>query len=253
MFSVEGKTAFITGGTSGIGLAVAERFVRQGAKVFIAGRRDAGDLAAGIGATAVQLDVANGDLFAHVLDVVEEDVGKIHILINNAGMENVGQTLVEQAISELDPAVDVNLKGVVHGLKYGPAHMADGGSIINTSSLAANIGLPTYGFYAATKAAVLSLTRTAALELAPRNIRVNAVCPGSIRTAMLPDDHPEVKLTETLCPMGRIGETDDLLGLYQFLASGASAYISGQAINVDGGVSAGFGYGVLGLAETAVS
>lgn len=88
--------------------------------------------------------------------------------------------------------------------------------------------------------------RTTALELAPCNILVNTVCPGSIRTAMLPDDHPEVKLTEALCPLARIGEVDEVTGLYQFLASAASAHIAGQAINVDGGVSAGIGMACLG-------
>ena len=248
MFSVAHKTAVIVGGTSGIGFALAKSWASQGARVFITGRREADDIASSAGAEAIRFDAANETAFADAIAATEAKAGKIDILVNNAGMENVGQTLEEQPTTDFDAVAAINLRGTLHGLKYGPRHMKDGGSIINTASLAASVGLPTYGHYAATKAAVLSLTRTAALELAPRGIRVNAVCPGSIRTAMLPDDHPEVKLTETLCPLGRIGETDDVVGVYQFLASDAAAYVTGQAINVDGGVSAGYGYSVIALA-----
>lgn len=247
MFSVSGKVVFITGGTSGIGLAVATSMSQQGASVIIAGRRDAFAVAQSISASAERFDVADGDGFAAALARTETRHGKIDVLINNAGMENTGLPIEDQPLSDLDAAVAVNIGGVLAGLKYGPRHMNDGGAIINTSSLAANLSLPTYGIYSATKAAVISLTRTTALELAPRHIRVNAVCPGSIRTEMLPDDHPEVQLTNALCPAGRIGETSDLTGVYQFLASEASSYISGQAIIVDGGVSAGFGYNILQL------
>lgn len=248
MFSVAGKVTVIVGGTSGIGLAVARSFAEQGGRVFITGRREAGEIAASVGAEALQFDATDEAKFAEALASVEARAGKIDILINNAGMENTGQTLEEQPTSEFGDVAAINLSATLFGLKYGPRHMPDGAAIINTASLAATIGLPTYGHYAATKAAVLSLTRTAALELAPRGIRVNAVCPGSIRTAMLPDDHPEVKLTETLCPLGRIGETADVVGIYQLLASSAAAYMTGQALNIDGGVSAGYSYATIGLA-----
>lgn len=248
MFSLKNKTAFIAGGTSGIGFAVAQQFVKSDARVIIAGRREATSLAQEIGAHAIQLDITDEAAFAACLSEIEEQYGKLDILINNAGMENTGQTLEEQDVADLEVVVAVNLRGTVHGLKYGPRHMNDGGAIINTTSLAASVGLPTYGYYAATKAAVISLTQTSSLELAPRNIRVNAISPGSIRTEMLPDDHPEVKLCQTVCPLGRIGETDDVAGVYQFLASPAASYITGQEIKVDGGISAGFGFGVLALA-----
>ena len=111
--------------------------------------------------------------------------------------------------------------------------------------MAALLGIPGYGQYAATKAAVNSLTRTAALELAPRRIRVNAVCPGSIYTEMLPAGHPEIPLSETLTPLGRIGHVEDVVGLYHFLAADESAYVTAQVIAVDGGLTAGVGFGVL--------
>ncbi len=248
MFSIAGKVAFVAGGTSGIGLAVSQRFAAENAVVVAGGRRPVSDEN---GVSFVGLDVSDEVSVAETLARVEAQYGRIDILINNAGMENVGLVLEEQPVSDLDDAVATNVRGVLLGLKYGPRHMNDGGAIINTASLAAALSLPTYGIYAATKAAVTSLTRTSALELANRGIRVNAVCPGSIRTAMLPDDHPEVRITTAVCPLARIGETQDVVGVYQFLASSAASYLTGQSIIVDGGVSAGFGYGLLQLVENA--
>ena len=146
----------------------------------------------------------------------------------------------------------VNLNHVYFGLHYGPARMRDNGSIINTSSVAGLISIPTYAQYSATKAAVNSLTRTAALEMAPRGIRVNAVCPSSIKTDMLPPGHPEIAIVEAIAPLGRVGETEDVVGLYHFLAADESRYITGQIISVDGGVMAGVSLGVLGAIEQAL-
>ena len=154
-------------------------------------------------------------------------------------MENTGPTIQEHGAEELDHIIGINLKGVYFGLTHAPRHMRDGGSIINTSSAAALLGLYGYSQYAMTKAAVISLTKTAAIELSARGIRVNAVCPGSVRTAMLPDGHPEIAVVEVLAPLGRIAETDELVGIYHFLASEESRYMTGQAIVIDGGVTAG--------------
>jgi len=110
---------------------------------------------------------------------------------------------------------------------------------INTSSVAAMMGIYGYGQYSMTKAAVVNLTKTSAIELASRGIRVNAICPGTVKTAMVPDDHPEMSLVEVLAPLGRIAQTDEVEGLYHFLASDESRYITGQAIVVDGGISTG--------------
>ena len=246
MFSLKGKNAFITGGTAGIGRAVAERFKRAGAEVVIVGRRREGEaIGKEIGAQFIRTDVSDEEQVLQALARAEEKLGKLDVLVNNAGLENTGPTIEKSSSHELHRVFALNLDGVYYGLKHGPGRLNDGGSIINTSSVSALVHTPRYGQYAATKAAVISLTKTAALELAPRCIRVNAVCPGGIRTDMLPDKYPWSKVVEILCPMGRVGVTDDVVGLYHFLAADESSYITGQSISVDGGLLAGVGSGVL--------
>ncbi len=247
MFSLKGKTAVITGGTSGIGQAVAARFTAAGASVVIVGRREGGDVAREVGAVAaVRADCSlEADVARAVQEAADALGGEVDILVNNAGIENTGPFIGDATGAELQRIFAINTFAVFHGLKYGQARMRDGGSIINTASIAADIGVPGYSQYSASKAAVLSLTRSAAVELAPRGIRVNAVCPGSVFTPMLPQDHPEVPLTTRMCPLGRIGTTDDVVGVYHFLAAGESSYISGQAIAVDGGMLAGVSLGTL--------
>jgi NAD(P)-dependent dehydrogenase (short-subunit alcohol dehydrogenase family) len=253
MFSLEGKTAFITGGTSGIGLAVAERFKAAGARAAIVGRRDFQEKADELGLLFLQADVTDEKRLVGALDAAREELGDLDVLVLNAGLENTGTMLEEHSMDEFRKVSAVNLDHVYFGLHHGPSRMSDGGSIINTSSIAGLLAVPTYAQYGATKAAVNSLTKTAALELAPRGIRVNAVCPGSIRTEMLPPDHPEIPLVEMLAPMGRVGDTDDVVGLYHFLAADESRYVTGQFISVDGGVMAGVSFGTLEAIEIAVA
>lgn len=240
MFTLENKSAFITGGTAGIGLACAKRLSKAGAKVAIVGRRDGEAVSKEFGGTFVQADVSDEEQIQIALEESERRIGKLDILMNNAGMENTGPLIEEANAEEFQRVIDVNLKAVFNGLRYGPAHMNDGGSIINTSSVAALIGLPGYSQYAATKAAVISLTRNAAMELVTRNIRVNSVCPGSIWSEMLYEDHPEVAIVKKLCPMGRIGEPEEVAALCHFLAATDCSYITGQTIVIDGGIDAGY-------------
>ncbi len=143
---------------------------------------------------------------------------------------------------------NVNTLGVYYGLKYGPRHMRDGGSIINTASLGATVVFPGSGPYSASKASVLSFTQMSAVELASRNIRVNAVAPSFIRTPMAAND---IELFERIgayaTVTGRIAEPDEVAAVYHFLASDDASYINGQIINVDGGMSLGFTQAELGL------
>ncbi len=240
MFSLENKNAFIIGGTAGIGLATARRFALAGAKVVIVGRRDAKALANEFDGVAIRADVANETELKAAFEQAEAELGKLDIVMNNAGIENTGPMIDESDADEFQRIIDINLKAVYNGLRYGPGHMNDGGVIINTSSDAALFGLPGYSQYAATKAAVLSLTQNAAMELVTRKIRVNAICPGSVWSEMLPKDHPEVAIVEKLCPMGRIGEPEEVAALCHFLAADDCQYITGQAISIDGGISAGY-------------
>lgn len=247
MFSLKGMTAAITGGTSGIGEAVAARFAAAGARVVIIGRRDGTNVARRTGAiAAVRADCASEADVARALREAREALAEnLDVLVNNAGIENTGPMIGDATGDELNRIFAINTFAVFHGLKYGQLVLKDGGSIINTASIAAQMGIPGYSQYSASKAAVISLTRSAAVELAPRGIRVNAVCPGSVFTPMLPQDHPEVPLTTRMCPLGRVGTTDDMVGVYHFLAAGESRYISGQALAVDGGMLAGLSLGTI--------
>lgn len=234
MFSLTDKNAFVTGGTSGIGLAVARSLADSGATVVIADLTDGSSQAADIGGHYVDIDVADEKSVRDAFEQAESLIGKLDVVVNNAGVGDVGPRVVETEQRLIEKVTRVNHFGVLYGLKHAPGHMNDGGSIINTSSLASFINMPGSAVYSAGKRAVNSLTEMAALELGSRGIRVNAVCPGYIDTALGSGDEGRV-LCEAFTALGRAGTTDDVVGVYLFLASGASGYISGEAIRVDGG------------------
>lgn len=245
MFSLVDRVAFITGGTSGIGEAVARRFIEAGAKVAIVGRRDGEALAEEIGGIFIRADVTDEKQMIEALAAAERRLGKIDILVNNAGLQDTGPSIEEHSMADFDKNVAILQKGVYLGLKYGPRHMNDGGSVINTSSIAGEVGVYGYSQYGMCKAAVLHLTKTAAIELAPRHIRVNSILPGTVRTPMVEDEPEEIALTECITPLGRIAETEDMVGVYHFLAADESCYITGQKLVVDGGFTAGPSLGLL--------
>lgn len=246
MFSLFGLNCVVTGGTAGIGNAVAKRLATAGANVAIVGRRASARLASETGARAhIVADCSSEEGVATAMRQAADQLGPLDVIVNNAGLENTGPMIAEATGEELHRVFNLNTHGTFFGLKYGQRYARDGASIINTASIAGLIGIPGYSQYCASKAAVISLTQTAALELATRNIRVNAVCPGSVFTEMLPENHPEVGLVRTLCPLGRIGTTDELVGIYHFLASREARYLTGQAISVDGGVVAGVSLGTI--------
>lgn len=242
LFSLDGKVAVVTGGASGIGLATARRFAAAGARVVIGDRTDAASIASGIGGIAVRADVSAEDDVARLMRTASERFGAIDIAINNAG---VGTTewLPDMTEEALDHNLDVNFKGAVWGVKHGARFMGDGGSIVNTASIAALFGSPGYAAYAASKAAIVSVTKTAALELAPRRIRVNCVCPGTVDTPMSEGDDVELEMAiaDKIHPLGRIAQPEEIAALFHYLASDESSFVTGQAIAIDGGMSAGSG------------
>jgi NAD(P)-dependent dehydrogenase (short-subunit alcohol dehydrogenase family) len=238
MFNLKGKNAYVTGAAGGIGRAVATRFLRAGAQVIITDVTDASQVAEEIGAVFHRVDVSDEQQVSNSLAKAESQLGKLDIVVNNAGIGDVGYTFEESEQMLIERTTKINQWGVLYGLKHAPKHMNNDASIINTASMAAFINLVGSGIYSATKAAVVSMTRMSALELGERGIRVNAVCPGYIATALGSGDEG-VDLCEAMTALGRVGTTDDLTGLYHFLASDESAYLTGQALQVDGGWSCG--------------
>jgi NAD(P)-dependent dehydrogenase (short-subunit alcohol dehydrogenase family) len=246
MFSLINKITLITGGASGIGLAVAKRFCQAGARVVIADLQDGTAIAGDIGARYVNLDVSDEQQIAKTLAGVEKTVGKLDVLVNNAGIVGKEGVLIEGCDKDLLKKVfETNAFGVFYGLKYGPRHMNDGGAIINTASQAVYTILPGRGPYTASKAAIVNFTQMAAVELGSRGIRVNAVCPTFTKTPMTAGSDEYAPVFQQMIPMGRVGETEDLTGVYHFLAAPESSFITGQTIVVDGGWSAGVSHAVL--------
>ena len=240
-FDLSGKFAFITGGASGIGLAIARRFCAAGARVVIADLQDGTEIAQELGARYQPLDVSDGEAVAQALADTAATDGKIDILVNNAGINGADGVNIQECDDALSKKLfEVNTFGVYYGLKYGPRHMNDGGSIINTASLAASYVFPGSGPYSASKAAVANLTTMSATELATRRIRVNAVAPSFIRTPLAMDDIELFeKIGERATNALRIAEPEEVAAVFHFLASDDAGYINGQVINVDGGMSIG--------------
>lgn len=238
-FSLEKKTALVTGAASGIGLAVACRFQAAGALVAGADVQESDKLSARA-IPLLRADVSNEREVARQFAEASALLGGLDILVNNAGVAGATASIADHPLEDLQRTVGVNLFGVLWGLRHGPALMRDGGSIINTASIAGLTASPGFGIYAMTKAAVISLTATAAHELGHRGIRVNAVCPGTVITPMEPADGDEAKLAHFVTALGRPATVDDVAGVFHFLASDESRYVTGQALPVDGGWSAGW-------------
>ncbi len=250
-FDLTGKVAFITGGASGIGLSVGQRFARAGAKVVIADLQDGAKAAEDLDGRYCRLDVSKPEAIAAALQDTVDREGNIDILVNNAGINGADGVYFEDCDDALTRKLfEVNTYGVYYGLKHGPRHMNDGGSIVNTASLAASYVFPGSGPYSASKAAVANMTAMAASELANRRIRVNAVAPSFIRTPMAMDD---IELFEKIGQRAtnalRIAEPEEVAAVFHFLASDDAGYINGQVINVDGGMSVGMTGAMVELIE----
>jgi NAD(P)-dependent dehydrogenase (short-subunit alcohol dehydrogenase family) len=239
-FSLKDKTVLITGGSSGIGLGTCRRFLREGAKVFVLDIQKPPQSILSDGAIFLQTDVADRDEVENAFRAAEEAIGKLNVIIHNAGKPGNDEHIVDSEESVLDGVVALNFYGTYYVLKYGPKHMHDGGSIITTASVAGLQQNEGSFDYSATKAAVISMTKTAAVELGLRGIRCNAVAPGPVRTPMLPPEHILNTLAKHLSTLGRIAEVDDLVGVYHFLASDQSRYITGHTLVVDGGRLTGY-------------
>ena len=245
MGRLEGKVALITGGSSGIGLATARRFVNEGAYVFITGRRgaevDAAVAEIGRNLTGVQGDVSNlGDLdrlYAHI----KREKGTLDVVFANAGVAKYAPLgLITEEL--YDSIFDINVKGLVFTVQKALPLLPDGASIILNASIVGSKGLPSNSVYSATKAAVRSFARTWTTDLKDRRIRVNAVSPGSIDTPGLSGllassdaGQQRLKNISNAVPLGRLGTPDEIAKAVVFLASDDSSYVTGTELFVDGG------------------
>jgi NAD(P)-dependent dehydrogenase (short-subunit alcohol dehydrogenase family) len=241
MSKLEGKTAVITGGSSGIGLAIAQRFVQEGAYVFITGRRQAqlDEAVRRIGGRveAVQGDVTSKADLERLFKVVKDRAGQLDILVTSSGVSEFStiDTLTED---HFDKAFDLNVRAMVFSVQGAVPLMAGGGAIVLIGSIAGTIGTPGYGTYGATKAAVRSFARTWTNELTGRGIRVNTLSPGPIDTPMFDGVSDEVRtlLTQQI-PLKRLGRPDEVAAAALFLASADSSFVAGAEICIDGGMN----------------
>lgn len=243
-----GKIALITGGSSGLGLATAKRFVAEGAYVFITGRRqselDAAAKEIGSNVTAIRSDIADLADLDRLFATIKEQKGRLDILFANAG----GGTFapLEQVTEEnFDKYFGINVKGTLFTVQKALPLMTAGGAIVITGSMVSIKGFPAFGVYAATKAALRSFARTWSVDLKNRNIRVNVVAPGTIVT---PGYKSELGLTDeqikgfsaqaaAATPLGRTGTPDEIAKAVTFLASDDASYVNGVELFVDGGAA----------------
>lgn len=242
---LNGKTTIITGAAGGIGLATAHKFCAEGAFVAVADisreRVDAAVAAlraAGGQAEGFEVDVTHRPQVDAMVSRLLETRGRIDVLVNNAGITKDAR-LVKMTEAQFDAVIEVNLKGVFHCTQAvaGPMTEQGAGSIMIASSVVGLYGNFGQTNYAATKAGVIGFAKTWARELGPKGVRVNAVCPGFIRTPIL-DSIPQPVLDKMIAkvPLGRLGTPDEIANVYAFLASDESSYINGTVIEVSGGI-----------------
>lgn len=243
---LNGKVALITGASEGMGFATAQRFIAEGAKVFITGRRAADlDAAAeklGPSASAIQADSGSKDDLDALFERIGANAGKLDIVFANAAAQSF-ERIGEISESSLDRQIGVNIKGLVFTVQGALPLLNDGASIIMMSSVSAEKGKVGLGVYAATKSAVRSFARTWSMELKDRRIRVNVVTSGPIETSSNAEylSDPAVraefeKELATTSPAGRIGQPVEMANVVAFLASDEASYINGADIPVDGGI-----------------
>jgi 3-oxoacyl-[acyl-carrier protein] reductase len=239
------KVALVTGASRGIGMAIAERLARDGFKLIINYSETAAPAealvrkleSAGGQAIAIKADISDPSAVRAMFDAAEAAFGGIDVLVNNAGIMALA-SIAETDDASFDRHIAVNLKGTFNTLREAAKRLRGGGRIINFSSSVVGLLMPTYGIYAATKAAVEGLTSVLAKELRGRNITVNAVAPGPTATDLFLKGKPQdvVDRMAKMAPLERLGQPSDIADVVSFLAGPDAAWVNGQVLRVNGGI-----------------
>jgi 3-oxoacyl-[acyl-carrier protein] reductase len=242
----QSKVALVTGASRGIGAAVARRLAHDGFSVVInyaSSSSEADALvaelkAAGAQAIAVKADVARADEVRRMFETSEQQLGKVDVLVNNAGVLKT-VPLADTSDALFDQTININLRGTFNTLREAAARLNDGGRIVNFSSTTLALNMPGYAVYNATKAAVEAFTHVFAKELRGRNITVNAVAPGPIATSLFLDGKTEeqIQTFAKMPPLQRLGQPDDIASVVSFLAGPDSGWVNGQILRANGGVA----------------
>lgn len=242
MFSLAGKVTVVTGAASGIGLATARRFAEAGATVVLSDIVDGSAFAAEMDAEFVAVDVSEEDSVAALVASVVEAHGRLDVMVNNAGVLLTSKGIDADSTEDVRRMMEVNLFGVLFGMRHASRTMEPGGSIVNTASMAGMVGFPGLSTYGASKWGVVGLTRYGAIEFGPLGIRVNCVCPTGVESPMTGDtpDHWAVR-SQALAHQhtDRLASVDDVAAAIHYLASDDAAMVNGHALCVDGGLGAG--------------
>uniref|UniRef100_A0A7V2ZM99 SDR family oxidoreductase n=1 Tax=Ignavibacterium album TaxID=591197 RepID=A0A7V2ZM99_9BACT len=249
MKTLENKIAIVTGGGSGIGEAISFLFALEGAKVVISdideknGNRVVSDIKSKNGeALFIKTDTSNLDDNKRLVEETVKKYGGLHIAVNNAGIGGPSAPVGDYPIDGWNKVIAINLSGVFYGMRYQiPAMLKSGeGSIINVASILGSVGFANSSAYVAAKHGVVGLTKNAAIEYAQKNIRVNSIGPGFIRTPLVEKslDEETLKFLETKHPIGRLGESNEVAELALWLASSKSSFVTGSYYTIDGGYTA---------------
>lgn len=257
MFRLDNKVALVTGGGSGIGREIALLYARQGARVIVADIQldAAGSVVSEIGAQddkgqAVQMDVSSEEQVQRVFDQIVQEHGRLDILVNNAGVSHVGNIL-ETSLADWERVMGVNARGVFLCSKYAVKHMVEqqpqGGILVNIASVAGMIAVDQRLPYSASKGAVISITRSVAIDFVQQGIRANAICPGTVHTPFVEGylernfaatKDEERKKMHARQPIGRMGRPDEIASAALYLASEEASFVTGSTLVIDGGWTA---------------